>query len=90
MLVLRRACGGHGLSHPVAHGAPVASGSAPWSPYDQAGAFMVFRDRPTPATGLFPGMFELHEEAMRRRRAAGTQPWNWNTGLASPPLVATP
>jgi para-nitrobenzyl esterase len=34
-----------------------------------------------------PGMYELHEEAVRRRRATGKDPWNWNTGLVSPPLV---
>jgi para-nitrobenzyl esterase len=31
-------------------------------------------------------MFELHEEAVRRRRASADTPWNWNTGLFSPTL----
>jgi para-nitrobenzyl esterase len=29
-------------------------------------------------------MFELHEEVVARRRAAGTQPWYVNVGIASP------
>jgi para-nitrobenzyl esterase len=33
-----------------------------------------------------PGMFDLHEEAVRRRRATGETPWNWNAGLFSPVL----
>jgi para-nitrobenzyl esterase len=33
-----------------------------------------------------PGMFELHERAVCRRRATGQLPWNWNVGLVSPVL----
>jgi para-nitrobenzyl esterase len=47
---------------------------------------MTFRNSPSLGTDLSPGMFELHEAAVERRRAAGNQPWNWNTGLASPAL----
>jgi para-nitrobenzyl esterase len=35
-----------------------------------------------------PGMYELHEEVVCRRRAAGNQPWNWNVGIVSPNLPA--
>ena len=47
---------------------------------------MAFKDAPQPSAGLMPGMYALHEEVMCRRRAAGTMPWNWNAGLASPPM----
>jgi para-nitrobenzyl esterase len=33
-----------------------------------------------------PGMYRLNEEVMCRRKAAGTTAWNWNVGLASPPI----
>ena len=51
---------------------------------------MAFADVPRPSTKLFPGMFALHEAAMCRRRAAGDQPWNWNTGVISPVLKKAP
>ena len=31
-----------------------------------------------------PGMYELHEQIMCRRREAGTQSWNWRTGSIAP------
>lgn len=68
-------------------GAPVARGEADWPRYGRTAAFMAFADIPQASTRLMPGMYELHEEAVRRRRASGTQPWNWNVGLVSPPLV---
>ena len=51
---------------------------------------MLFGDAPSVRLGLMPGMFELHEQAMCRRRATGVLAWNWNTGLASPPLAPVP
>jgi para-nitrobenzyl esterase len=68
---------------------PRATGAPVWCPYGSDANFMRFGDVPTPQHDLLPGMVELHEEAVRRR-AAANQPWNWNTGLASPPLSATP
>uniref|UniRef100_UPI0025932041 carboxylesterase family protein n=1 Tax=uncultured Brevundimonas sp. TaxID=213418 RepID=UPI0025932041 len=70
----------------VRDGRPQAVGSPAWSPYGDDGAFMAFRASPVPGVDLLPGMFPLHEAAVQRRRAAGDQPWNWNTGLASPRL----
>ncbi|MCD2324440.1 carboxylesterase family protein [Sphingomonas sp. IC-56] len=67
-------------------GAPVASGQPTWQPYGKQGHYMAFAQAPRPATGLFPGMFALHEAAVCRRGAAGDQPWNWNTGVLSPVL----
>ena len=68
-------------------GRPVAAGAADWRPYGEDEAFVAFRDEPRAEKDLFPGMFELHEEAVRRRRDAGDQSWNWNAGLASPRLA---
>jgi para-nitrobenzyl esterase len=49
---------------------------------------MAFADVPRPGTHLLPGMYELNERVMCRRRAAGGIPWNWNVGIVSPPLPA--
>jgi para-nitrobenzyl esterase len=47
---------------------------------------MAFEDAPRARTHLLPGMYELHEEVVCRRRAQGGIPWNWNVGVISPPL----
>ena len=49
---------------------------------------MAFTDAPRPGTHLMPGMYELNEQVMCRRRAAGGIPWNWNVGIVAPPLPA--
>lgn len=67
-------------------GTPVADGQPAWEAYDKAANYMNFAGKPQPGTRLMPGMFALHEAAVCRRRAAGDQPWNWNTGVASPVL----
>ncbi|MGV3578848.1 carboxylesterase/lipase family protein [Brevundimonas sp.] len=74
----------------VRDGRPVAEGHPAWPAYDAAGHAMTFTATPQPAADFHPGMFELLEAAVRRRRDAGDQPWNWNTGLASPVLRASP
>ncbi|HEY0595486.1 carboxylesterase/lipase family protein, partial [Sphingopyxis sp.] len=61
-------------------GRPEATGQAAWPPYGTDAAFMAFADVPRPGARLMPGMYALHEAAVCRRRAAGNQPWNWNTG----------
>ncbi|MBX9460475.1 MAG: carboxylesterase family protein [Brevundimonas sp.] len=70
-------------------GRPQADAAPDWAPWGDDAAYMLFADAPIPSTGLMPGMFALHEGAMCRRRAAGDLAWNWNTGLASPPLPAS-
>lgn len=70
----------------VRDGRPRAADAPAWAAYGETGAYIAFRAAPEPGTGLFPGMFDLHEQTMCRRRAAGTIGWNWNTGLASPPM----
>lgn len=72
----------------VKTGQPTAPGLPAWTPYGATKSFMHFGDTPVMSARLHPGMFELHEEAVCRRKANGNQPWNWNTGLASPPLGA--
>lgn len=70
-------------------GAPSASAEAEWPPYAADEAYMHFADAPRAGADLLPGMYELHEEVMQRRRAAGVG-WNWNVGVASPPLPPKP
>jgi para-nitrobenzyl esterase len=67
-------------------GVPIAANEPAWPAYGTTRGYMHFLEGPKAATGVFPGMFELHEEAMCRRRANGDQQWNWNAGLASPQL----
>ena len=42
--------------------------------------------QPIAATHLLPGMYELNEAVVCRRRSNGTLPWNWNVGIISPQL----
>ncbi|HEX4267954.1 MAG TPA: carboxylesterase family protein [Steroidobacteraceae bacterium] len=67
-------------------GVPDVAAAAVWEPYRNERAYLEFRDVPRPGHHLLPGMFELHEELIARRRAAGTQHWYLNVGLASPPV----
>jgi len=67
-------------------GTPRAAAAPVWQPYANDRAYMEFRDVPRPHHYLLRGMFELHEEIIARRRAAGTQHWYLNVGLASPPV----
>ncbi|HWE99141.1 MAG TPA: carboxylesterase family protein [Caulobacteraceae bacterium] len=67
-------------------GVPQASGAPAWPAFGEARAYMDFTDAPHPAERMAPGMYELHEAVVCRRRATGALAWNWNVGLASPPL----
>lgn len=67
-------------------GHPQAPDAPAWPAYDHQRAYMHFADGPRPATELMPGMYSLNEEVMCRRKATGAIAWNWNVGLASPPL----
>jgi para-nitrobenzyl esterase len=67
-------------------GQPRAEKQPEWSAYGVKRAHIVFAESPQPGVHLFPGMFELHEQVMCRRRASGSLPWNWNVGLVAPPL----
>ncbi|HUN71987.1 MAG TPA: carboxylesterase family protein [Steroidobacteraceae bacterium] len=67
-------------------GVPAATGAPAWQPYRDERAYLELCEPPRAAHHLLPGMFELHEEIIGRRRAAGTQHWYLNVGLASPPV----
>lgn len=67
-------------------GVPAAPGQAGWPAYGEARAYLAFEEGPVVRERLIPGMFELHEAVVCRRRAAGGIPWNWNFGLMSPAL----
>jgi para-nitrobenzyl esterase len=70
----------------AATGVPSAAGAPAWPRFGTERSFMHFADVPTPATGFMPGMFDLNEAVMCRRKATGKLPWHWNVGLASPSL----
>jgi len=67
-------------------GAPKAAGQPAWKPYGAERAYMAFVAGPQPGVRLRPGMYELNEAVMCRRRAQGDTPWNWNVGVVAPPL----
>lgn len=66
--------------------APVAEGQPAWHPYAQSRAHLVFAAQPRAGEHLMPGMFELVESVVCRRRAHGDLPWHWNVGIVAPPL----
>lgn len=66
--------------------APSAPGAAPWRAYRDERSYLKFAASPQSLQHLLPGMFELHEQVIARRRVAGTQHWYVNIGLASPPV----
>ncbi|MFN3522540.1 MAG: carboxylesterase/lipase family protein [Phenylobacterium sp.] len=74
----------------VTAGAPAAAGAPAWPAYGEDRSYMAFEDQPRAGRGLWPGMYALHEAVVRRRRAAGDTPWNWNVGLAAPVLPDQP
>ncbi len=67
-------------------GRPVAKGGPDWPDYADNRGFLHIADTPRAGHNLFPGTAALHEAVVCRRRAAGDVPWNWNIGVASPPL----
>jgi len=67
-------------------GVPGVKGQPEWKAYGSERAYMAFEDGPRPGVHLLPGMQELVEQVVCRRRASGKIPWHWNVGLASPPL----
>ena len=68
------------------NGQPTAANAPAWQAYGATAAYMHFTDAPHMADHLLPGMYKLNEEVVCRRRAEGDLSWNWNVGLASPPL----
>lgn len=67
-------------------GTPRAKDQPDWPDYSDKRGFLHFADVPKAGHNLFPGTAALHEAVVCRRRAAGDIAWNWNVGVASPPL----
>lgn len=67
-------------------GAPSAPGAAQWRPYGAERAYMAFDGAPQARADLAPGTYGLHEAVVCRRRVKGGLAWNWNIGLAAPPI----
>jgi len=65
-------------------GRPQAKNAPDWPAYAPGAHYMHFAATPTPARDLMPGMYDLNEKVMCRRRAAATMPWGWNVGLWAP------
>jgi para-nitrobenzyl esterase len=70
-------------------GKPKAANQPDWPAYGSTLAYMAFTDAPHPSEHLLPGMFELNEEVVARRRASGDTAWNWNAGVAAPKIPAS-
>ncbi|HLK64379.1 MAG TPA: carboxylesterase family protein [Bryobacteraceae bacterium] len=69
-------------------GKPQAANQPDWPPFGSVRAYMGFSEAPHPSNHLLPGMYELNEEVVSRRRASGDTAWNWNAGIAAPKLRA--
>jgi len=67
-------------------GRPSASNGPSWESFSKDGAYMNLGDAPRLSRQFMPGMFELHEQVMNRRRQAGTQSWNSRAGSIAPVL----
>jgi len=67
-------------------GKPSSANGPAWNAFGTAGDYMDFAEAPHASTGFMPGMYALHEQVMCRRRADGSQSWNWRTGSAAPVL----
>ena len=66
----------------AASGHPGGDGLPAWPAYGSQQNFMRFADEPQPGRDMVPGMFELHEEFARRRRALGNS-WGGAVDLAA-------
>ena len=71
-------------------GQPKASGHKDWPAYGEERAYMHFSDQPTPRQNLMPGMFELHDTSVTRKKQSDIYPWHWNVGTVSPVLKKEP
>ena len=86
---LARAMGDYWTSF-ARSGRPRAANAPDWPAYAPGARYMRFAEQPAPERDLMPGMYDLNEAVMCRRRAAGTVPWGWNVGLWAPKPAASP
>ncbi len=68
------------------NGTPSSASAPVWSAFGLRGNVMHFAEVPHTETGFMPGMYALHEQILCRRRAEGSQSWNWRTGSIAPVL----
>jgi para-nitrobenzyl esterase len=72
-----------------ARGVQPSSANGPtWEAFEPNRAYMIFDNAPRMARQFMPGVYELHEEIMSRRRSSGVQSWNWRAGSSAPVLPA--
>lgn len=69
-------------------GQPSATNGPAWESFASNGSYMSFGAVPKLSSQFMPGMYELHERIMCRRRDSGTQSWNWRAGSIAPLLPA--
>lgn len=67
-------------------GVPTASGQPDWPAYGRQRAYMAFEEGPVARERVMPGMFELREAEVCRRRVAGGTAWSWAVGIAAEPV----
>jgi para-nitrobenzyl esterase len=70
-------------------GRPSAAKGPVWESFAPNGSYITFGDVPRSSQQFMPGMYELHEQIMCRRREGGTQSWNWRAGSIAPPLPSS-
>ncbi|HVY88517.1 MAG TPA: carboxylesterase family protein [Hyphomonadaceae bacterium] len=70
-------------------GRPQAKGESDWPAYGKTGGYMLFSDIPHASEHVMPGMYELQEASVCRRKAANTG-WTLNIATRSPPLAKAP
>lgn len=67
-------------------GRPSATNGPAWEAFAPNRAYMDFGKTPRALRNFMPGMYELQEQIMCRRRLGGTQSWNWRAGSTAPEL----
>ena len=67
-------------------GTPSAPGQVEWPAYGRNRAYMAFEEGPVAGERLMPGMYDLRETEVCRRRVTGGTPWNWAVGIVAAPV----
>jgi para-nitrobenzyl esterase len=67
-------------------GHPQARNAPDWPAFAAGDSYMRFAATPILDRNLMPGMYDLNETVMCRRRANGTLPWGWMVGVAAPKM----
>lgn len=80
---LSRALGDYWIAF-ARDGLPKSHGSPDWPDHAESGRHLRIAGAPRVEAELLPGMYELVDEVVRRRRDAGDTPWNWNVGVGAP------